>query len=85
MSAEGLSFCKCSACWVLNSLKLVMMGLKDSINWLDSCYEILLDIDEAKRMGKAFTILEKYGEKLNLQKDVAPLTRKKLSKTQSMH
>ena len=61
MSAEGLSFCECSDCWVTNSLKLLMMGLKDTLNWLIQCKVTLSAIEKSKNEGKGFVILAKYG------------------------
>ena len=63
ISEEGLSFCECSDCWVLNNLKLIMLGLKDPVQFLKQCLATLRDIEESQKMGKAFKILSDIGER----------------------
>ena len=63
MNAEGLSFCECSDCWVLNSLKLVMLGLRDPILFMRECLGSLRDIEECKKMGKVYDVAIKIAEK----------------------
>ena len=63
ISEEGLSFCECSDCWVINNLKLIMLGLKDSIFFLKQCLATLQDLEKSQKMGKAFEILTKIGER----------------------
>ena len=89
MNAEGLSFCTCSDCWVLNSLKLVLLGLKEPNIFLQECLDTIRDVETCKKMGKVYTLAVKIAEKREQRKnpflakrDNSPdfLARKKMSR-----
>ena len=63
MNEKGLSFCECSDCWVLNALKLVMLGLRDPLLFMRECLASLRDIEECKKMGRVYDVAIKIAEK----------------------